>query len=137
MRIILSLLFGLFFGTILIASQAFHWYRIQEMFHFDSFHMFGLLGSAIATGALGVWILKKKKVLSLNGNPIEPKKKSVKPVGNTVGGLLFGIGWGITGACTAPIFILVGWNWQIGLVCIAGALLGTIIFAATKNRLPR
>lgn len=137
MKILISILFGMYFGTVLIASQAFHWYRIQEMFHFDSFHMYGLLGSAIATGALSVWILKKKKILSLNGNPVKTKQKELKPVGNSIGGLLFGIGWGITGACTAPIFILVGWNWQIGLVCIAGALIGTITFAALKNKLPK
>lgn len=137
MKILISILFGMYFGTVLIASQAFHWYRIQEMFHFDSFHMYGLLGSAIATGALSVWILKKKKILSLNGNPVKMKQKELKPVGNSIGGLLFGIGWGITGACTAPIFILVGWNWQIGLVCIAGALIGTITFAALKNKLPK
>ncbi len=128
---------GIFFGTVLIASQAYHWYRIQEMFHFASFHMFGLLGSAIITGAVAVWFLKKRKALSIQQKPIELKPKKLRPIGNSFGGALFGIGWGITGACTAPVFILVGWRWQIGLVCVLGTLLGTILYAAVSSKLPK
>lgn len=136
MKALLYLILGIFFGTILIASQAFHWNRINEMFHFESFHMFGLLGSAIATGALGVWIIKRFKLPSISGKPLAPKRKPLQPVGNSVGGLFFGLGWGITGACTAPLFIVAGLNWQIGLVCLGGALLGTRIFGLLKNKLP-
>lgn len=137
MKILLSIALGAIFGTVLIASQAFHWYRIQEMFHFQSFHMYGVLGSAIATGALSVWILKKRKVLSIHGKSIQPVKKKILPFGNVLGGTLFGIGWGITGACTAPVFILVGWKWEIGIACILGVLAGTLLFAAIKSKLPK
>lgn len=137
MKIVLTIALGVFFGTVLIASQAFNWYRIQEMFHFQSFHMFGLLGSAIATGALSVWILKKRKTVSIHGKPIQPTKKKIRPVGNVVGGTLFGIGWGITGACTAPVFILVGWKWEIGVACLLGVLVGTVFYAAIKSKIPK
>ncbi len=137
MRAIIYTLIGIYFGAVLIASQAFHWNRINEMFHFESFHMYGLLGSAIATGALGIWAIKKFKIKSLDGIELEPKKKPLQPVGNSVGGLLFGLGWGITGACTAPLFIVAGFNWQIGLVSILGALIGVLIFGLLKNKLPR
>lgn len=137
MKALIYIVIGIYFGTVLIASQAFHWNRINEMFHFQSFHMYGLLGSAIATGALGVWIIKRFKVKSVQGKILEPKKKPLQPVGNSVGGLFFGLGWGVTGACTAPLFIVAGLNWQIGLICFAGALVGTLIFGLVKNKLPR
>lgn len=137
MKAAFTISLGAIFGSLLITSQAFHWYRIQEMFHFESFHMFGLLGSAILTGALSVFFLKKYRVKSVSGAEIKPKRKAVRPVGNIVGGLFFGVGWAITGACTAPIFILSGWNWQIGLWAIAGALLGTLIYAVLIKILPK
>ena len=137
MKTIIAISAGAAFGAVLIASQAFHWYRIQEMFYFESFHMYGLLGSAIATGMLSIWLLKKFGVQTIQGERIQPKKKEVRPVGNSLGGLFFGLGWGITGACTAPIFILVGWNWIIGAICVLGALTGTLIFGAIQKRLPK
>ncbi|MCR9173081.1 MAG: YeeE/YedE family protein [bacterium] len=137
MKAAIYLLLGIGFGTVLIASQAFHWNRINEMFHFESFHMYGLLGSAIATGALGVWVIKKFQLKSIRGNDAAPIKKPVQPTGNVVGGLFFGLGWGVTGACTAPLFIVAGLHWQIGLVSIAGALIGTLIFGVIKNKLPK
>jgi len=73
----------------------------------------------------------------VNGEEIRTNKKNIRPGGNSIGGLLFGLGWGITGACTAPVFILVGWKWQIGLISILGVLLGTLIFGALKNKLPK
>lgn len=137
MKTLVYIILGAYFGTILISSQAFHWNRIHEMFHFESFHMFGLLGSAIATGALGIWIIKRFKLKSISGIPISPKRKRFEPAGNIVGGTLFGLGWGVTGACTAPLFILAGFQWQIGVICLIGALLGTLIFGLVKNKLPK
>jgi len=137
MKSILTISLGMLFAAVLISSQAFHWYRIQEMFHFDSFHMYGLLGSAILTGVISVWCIKKWKISNVNGEEIRTNKKNIRPVGNSIGGLLFGLGWGITGACSAPVFILVGWKWQIGLISILGVLLGTLIFGALKNKLPK
>ncbi len=137
MKTLISLLLGALFGFVLIATGVFHWYRIQEMFHFDSFHMFGVLGSAIATAALGVWLLKKAGIRSVSGKEIKPVAKERKPFGNVIGGLFFGIGWAITGACTAPVFVLVGLDWKIGVITIVGVLTGTILYASIKSKLPQ
>ena len=137
MRILITVVLGFVFGSVLIATEVFHWYRIQEMFHFDSFHMYGVLGSAIGTAAVSVWLIKRFKVKSISGNTIEIKPKKVQPVGNVVGGLLFGIGWGLSGACTAPVLILAGLKWEIGVVLLLGVLLGTILFAGVKSKLPK
>lgn len=136
MKTLLAISLGFVFGSVLIFSEAFHWYRIQEMFHFESFHMYGLLGSAIVTGTFSMYLFKRFRVKSVSGNKLIIKKKSRKPVGNIVGGVLFGVGWGLTGACTAPLLILVGLNWQIGAIGLFGALLGTLIFASLKSKLP-
>jgi len=137
MKILINILLGAVFGYVLIASEAFHWYRIQEMFHFQSFHMFGLLGSAIATAAVGVWSLKFWKIKGLSGKPIETVRKEVRPFGNVFGGLIFGIGWALAGACTAPLFILIGLRWEIGLATALGGLAGAVLYAQLKSFLPR
>lgn len=137
MRVLFSIILGAGFGTILIFSEAFHWSRIQQMFHFESFHMYGLLISAIATGSISVLIIKQHRIKSLRGNNIELKRKGLQLKGNIIGGLIFGVGWAVTGACTAPIFILIGFKWILGLIVLAGALLGVIIYAFTQKHLPK
>jgi uncharacterized membrane protein YedE/YeeE len=136
MKIILTIVLGFLFGNILIAAQAFSWYRIQEMFHFDSFHMYGLLFSAIGTGALSLFILKKFKVRSIQGNELDVKPKPTQFSANIIGGLIFGLGWSISGACSAPLYILVGMHWGIGLVLLSGALVGTFLYGIFKPKLP-
>lgn len=136
MKIILTIVLGFLFGNILIAAQAFSWYRIQEMFHFDSFHMYGLLFSAIGTGALSLFILKKFKVRSIQGNELDVKPKPTQISANIIGGLIFGLGWSISGACSAPLYILVGMHWGIGLVLLLGALVGTFLYGIFKPKLP-
>jgi uncharacterized membrane protein YedE/YeeE len=136
MKIVLTLLLGFLFGNVLIASQAFSWFRIQEMFHFDSFHMYGLLFSAIGTGALSLFILKKFKVRSIKGNELEIKPKPAQISANIIGGLIFGLGWSISGACSAPLYILIGMHWHIGLILLAGALVGTLLYGIFKSKLP-
>ncbi|MDX2361812.1 MAG: YeeE/YedE thiosulfate transporter family protein [Crocinitomicaceae bacterium] len=137
MKIILTIALGIVFGSILISSEVFHWYRIQEMFHFDSFHMYGVLGSAIATATVSLLLIKRFKVKSISGKQIDPQPKEKQPIGNIAGGLIFGMGWGLTGACTGPILILVGLKWEIGVILLIGALLGTLLFATVKSKLPR
>ena len=137
MRIAVTVILGFVFGSVLISTEVFHWYRIQEMFHFDSFHMYGVLGSAIGTAALSIWLIKRFKVKSLSGKVIRIEQKKAQPFGNVVGGLLFGIGWGLTGACTAPVLILAGLKWEIGVVLLLGVLLGTLLFASVKSKLPK
>lgn len=134
MKNLIYLIGGFLFGLILIYSEAFHWLRIQEMFYFKSFHMFGLLFSAIGTAALGLFLLKKMKVKTISGNSIELKKKPFELVPNLVGGLVFGAGWAITGACTAPLFLLLGFSWKAGVFGVIGALIGTFVFALLKSK---
>lgn len=135
-KTLITISLGALFGTVLIFADAFNWYRIQEMFHFDSFHMYGLIGSAIAVGGTLTLILKKFGIVSIEKNPISTKKKEIKPAGNTIGGLLFGAGWALTGACTAPIFILVGYKWEIGLLAFGGAIAGTLLYGILNRKLP-
>lgn len=137
MKFILTVVLGFVFGAILIKAEAFHWYRIQEMFHFDSFHMYGLLGSAILTGALSILAIRKINLKSIDGKEIKLTQKRMNKTGNIIGGLLFGVGWGLTGACTAPLILLSGWKWEIGLIGVFGAFLGTILFACIKSKLPK
>lgn len=133
---IITILLGAFFGTVLILGDVFSWFRIQEMFHFKSFHMYGTLGSAIFVGIVSVRLLRWKKIRSVNGQPIVPKEKTIRPFGNVVGGFLFGAGWALTGACTAPIYILIGVQWQIGLIALLGAVLGTYLYSLLIQKLP-
>jgi uncharacterized membrane protein YedE/YeeE len=137
LNFIITLILGFLFGTVLIASEAFSWYRIQEMFYFKSFHMFGVLFSAIGTAAVFVFIIKKKSLKSVYGEVIqlEPKKTNWKR--SVFGGLIFGAGWTITGACTAPIYILVGFKWQIGIAVLLGAVIGTFIYSLVATKIEK
>lgn len=136
MKVIITILLGIYFGVVLTASQAISWYHIQEMFYFKSFHMYGLLGSAIATGALSLIIIKRFKLKSVNKNPIVLKDKPFTWKANLIGGLIFGLGWGLTGACSAPLFILIGISWKLGLILFLGALLGTYVYALLIDKIP-
>ncbi len=136
MKTIITIVLGAIFGIVLTEAQAISWYRIQEMFYFKSFHMYGLLGSAIATGALSLFLLKKFKVKSIYKNPIVVKDKPLTWKANLFGGIVFGLGWGLTGACSAPLYILVGLSWKLGLILFVGALFGTYVYAILKDKLP-
>ncbi|MFN5149838.1 MAG: DUF6691 family protein [Flavobacteriia bacterium] len=136
-KLLITLILGFVFGSVLIASQAFTWHRIQEMFHFQSFHMFGFLFSAIVTAAISLWFIKMRKKRSVFGNELEITPKKLEWKANLFGGLIFGLGWSISGACSAPVFILAGFQWPIGVVLLLGAFVGTIIFALLESKLPR
>lgn len=126
---------GIFFGILLIKAEVVSWYRIQEMFQFQSFHMYGVIGSAVGVGALSVWILKRFKVNAISGEPIQlPERKFHK--GIIFGGLLFGFGWALTGACPGPLFALIGNGTYVFIVSLASAVIGTWFYGAIKNRLP-
>lgn len=131
------LLAGVVFGIILIKAEAASWYRIQEMFHFQSFHMFGILFSAIATGFLSIQLLKRLgSRKSLDGQTIEIPAKPPGHKSYIIGGLIFGLGWGIIGLCPGPIFALAGTGSFGALVVLAGALHGTWLYGALKQHLP-
>lgn len=130
------ILAGILFGIILVKSEAVSWYRIQEMFRFQSFHMYGIIGVAVVTGIVSVALLKKLKLRNSEGKviAIEPKEKSITRY--LVGGTLFGIGWAFTGACPGPMFINLGYGFGVMAVVILSAMLGTFCYGALKNRLP-
>jgi len=135
LKFLITLSLGFLFGCVLIGSQAFSWYRIQEMFHFQSFHMFGLLFSAIGTSALFIFLFKRNKHKSIYGNVIVPEPKKLQWKANLFGGLIFGLGWSISGACSAPAYILVGLHWQSGLFILTGAFVGTVIYALVDSKI--
>ena len=137
MRFLPYLLAGIAFGFVMIKSEAASWYRIMEMFHFQAFHMFGIMASAIATGLLGVVLLKRfDRLETLSGAPIQVPVKAPGRINYAMGGLIFGLGWGIIGLCPGPIFALVGMGSIGALAALAGALLGTWLYGLIKNRLP-
>lgn len=128
-------LLGILFGIILIKAEVVSWWRIQEMFRLQNFHMFGVIGSAIATGMLSIFLIKKFNVKTIDGDPIviEPKKFQK---GNIYGGLLFGFGWAMTGACPGPLFALVGNGAFVVIVTLISAILGTKVYGMVRNRIP-
>ena len=136
MKFLKYILVGFIFGIVLTKSEAVSWYRIYEMFQFQSFHMYGIIGVAVITGIIGVQIIKRFKVKDLNGNTIIIADKEPGSVRYWVGGLLFGLGWALVGACPGPIFILLGAGILPVLFILIGALLGTFIYGILKNKLP-
>ncbi len=136
MKVLKFLLVGIFFGIVLVKSEAVSWYRIFEMFKFQSFHMYGIIGSAVLLGALGVWAFKKFNIKSIEGNAIHlpPKERSFPRY--ILGGIIFGLGWGLAGACPGPMYILLGTGTLSMLIVIAAAVLGTFVYGLLRNQLP-
>jgi len=129
------LIMGAVFGIVLIKSEVISWYRIQEMFRLQSFHMFGVIGSAVAVGALSVFLIKKLKIKSINGEAIILPEKSFNK-GQIYGGLLFGFGWAMTGACPGPLFAQLGYGATTIVVTIAMAIIGTWVYGKFREQLP-
>jgi hypothetical protein len=137
MRYLPYLLAGLAFGFVMIKSEAASWYRIMEMFHFQSFHMFGIMASAVATGLTCVLLLKRfGHVLTLDGESIVIPSKAPGHINYIAGGFIFGLGWGVIGLCPGPIFSLVGMGSVGALAAFAGACHGTWLYGCVKKRLP-
>ena len=136
MKFLKFLLVGIFFGIVLVKSEAVSWYRIYEMFRFQSFHMYGIIGSAVSLGVLFIWLFKKFKIRSIEGQEIvlAPKDKGV--VRYIIGGSIFGLGWALAGACPGPMYILVGTGIFSMLIVIAAALLGTFAYGLLQKKLP-
>lgn len=130
------LLVGFIFGIVLTKSEAVSWYRIYEMFHFQSFHMFGIIGVAVVTGAVGIQFIKYFRLKDYAGNPITILEKEPGSARYWVGGILFGLGWALVGACPGPIFILLGAGIFPVVLILIGALLGTFLYGILKNKLP-
>jgi uncharacterized protein len=126
---------GAVFGILLVKSEVVSWFRIQEMFRFQSFHMYGVIGSAVAVGMFSVWLIKRFDIKTLDGEKVVfPQKKFNK--GQVYGGLLFGLGWALAGNCPGPIYALIGAGaWPIFIVFL-GALLGTWVYGLIREKLP-
>jgi len=128
---------GVFFGIVATRSQIISWYRIQEMFHFDSFYMYGILGSAVMVSAAFVLVIRRLSMRGLHGDQIEiPPKEMGSGTRYAVGGTLFGLGWGLVGSCPGPIFALIGNGVFTIFVVLASAMAGTWAYALLRPRLP-
>ncbi|MFV5685922.1 DUF6691 family protein [Flavobacterium sp. GB2R13] len=136
MNVLKYLLVGFVFGIVLTKSEAVSWYRIYEMFQFQSFHMYGIIAVAILTGVIGIQIIKRNKLKDVKGQPIEIQDKEKGSSRYLIGGLFFGLGWALVGSCPGPIFILIGAGFWSVLLVLFGALLGTFIYGVLKDKLP-
>ena len=127
---------GILLGIVLYKSEAASWFRIYEMFHFQSFHMFGIIGSAVILGAIGVQIIKRKNIKAVGNQEMSLKPKAEGFARYLFGGTLFGLGWALAGACPGPMFILAGAGYGSIVIVIAASLLGTFAYGLVKNQLP-
>lgn len=127
---------GILFGIVMAKAEIISWFRIFEMFQFDAFHMYGIIGSAVGLGVLGTFIIKKSKLKSLDGEELEfvPKKMSVPRY--LIGGIFFGLGWALVGACPGPMFVLIGAGYFPIVIVLIGALFGTFSYGLLRDRLP-
>jgi len=136
MKHIKFLLVGIFFGIIMYKAQTVSWYRIYEMFRFESFHMYGIIGSAVTLGVIVVQLIKLSNMKSIEGREIDiaPKDKGVARY--LIGGTIFGVGWALAGACPGPMYVLLGAGaMSMGIVIIA-AMFGTFVYGLIKDKLP-
>jgi hypothetical protein len=135
MLYLIVLLLGTFFGMILTNGEVTSWLRIQEMFRFDSFHMYGVIGSAIAVGALMMLLLRKLGVRSMQGEPIVIETKALGK-GTAIGGTIFGVGWALTGACPGPLYALAGCGYPAFLIALLCAIGGALMYGLIRDKLP-
>lgn len=129
------LLVGVFFGVIFVKAEIVSWFRIQEMFRFHSFHMYGVIGTAVIVGVISVFIIKRFKIKTLSGEEIKIEPKTFNK-GQIYGGLLFGFGWALTGACPGPLFAQIGSGFTVVIVTFLSAVLGTWMYGYLKDKLP-
>ncbi|WP_041250270.1 DUF6691 family protein [Christiangramia forsetii] len=136
MKYITYILIGFFFGIIMYKSEAASWFRIYEMFEFGSFHMYGIIGSALILGILGVQFIKRNNIKAMGGGEMQLKPKNKSVPRYLIGGIIFGLGWALAGACPGPMYVLAGSGYISILIVIAAALLGTFMYGLLRNRLP-
>lgn len=136
MKYIKYLILGIVFGIVLTKAELISWFRIYEMFRFQAFHMYGVIGSAVVVGIFITRYVKAKKMKSLSGDPIEIAPKQFSYPRYLIGGTIFGLGWALTGACPGPLFVQVGNGFLVMIVAIASGLLGTYVYGLIRNKLP-
>lgn len=130
------ILTGILFGIVMSKSEAISWYRIQEMFRFQSFHMYGIIGTAVVLGVIMVYVIKRFNLKDYQGNPITFTPKEKKVWRYLLGGIVFGLGWALVGSCPGPLFVNLGHGYWPILLAIFGALGGTYLYGVVKDRLP-
>lgn len=126
---------GIVFGIVFVKAEIVSWFRIQEMFRLDSFHMYGVIGSAVAVGLLSVWLIRKLDIRTLSGEHVSIADK-VFDQGQIYGGVVFGIGWAITGACPGPLFAQIGAGYGAVAVTLLSAIAGTWVYGLIRAKLP-
>lgn len=136
MKNISFLAVGVFFGIVMTKSEAISWFRIYEMFRFESFHMYGIIGTAVVVGAIGIAIMKRSKMKTLRDTFVSYTPMNLRVPRHLLAGSIFGLGWAITGCCPGPMYVLFGHGyWIIGLVML-GAMLGTFTYGMIRSKLP-
>lgn len=136
MKFIKFLALGIVFGIVMTKSEAVSWFRIQEMFRFQAFHMYGIIGTAVTLGVTGVALIKKFSIRDFHGNPIvfNPKDKSVARY--LIGGSIFGLGWALSGACPGPMVVNIGYGYWAMAIVFFFAIVGTYFYGLIKDKLP-
>ena len=127
---------GILFGVVLTKSEVISWYRIYEMFHFDAFHMYGVIGSAVVLGIIGTAAIKGWKIKSVDGYEIQFVPKNLSVIRYLLGGTIFGLGWAMTGACPGPIYALIGYGYSVMVVVLLSAVAGTWAYGLVRQWLP-
>ncbi|MFT7587873.1 MAG: putative membrane protein YedE/YeeE [Limisphaerales bacterium] len=136
MKYLNFVLTGIFFGIIMAKSEVISWFRIYEMFHFESFHMYGVIGSAVAVGIIGNILIKKLHIKTIEGTEVDFCVKEKTYPRYILGGSIFGLGWALIGACPGPMFVLLGFGYYSISIVILGALIGTFLYGILRNKLP-
>lgn len=136
MKSSLYLILGVVFGITMYKAETASWFKIYEMFQFQSFHMYGFIGSALVIGVIGVQLIKKNNLKNVEGMPIVFENKTKSITRYLIGGVFFGLGWALIGACPGPLFVLLGAGLYPILIVIISALIGTYIYGVLKNKLP-
>ena len=126
---------GILFGILLVKSEVISWFRIQEMFRLQSFHMYGVIGSAVVTGIISVWLIKHYNIKTISGEKIVLSEKKFSK-GQIYGGLLFGFGWALTGACPGPLFAQIGSGFSVIIITLLSAIGGTWVYGSLRLKLP-
>jgi uncharacterized membrane protein YedE/YeeE len=126
---------GIFFGIILVKSEVVSWFRIQEMFRLQAFHMYGVIGSAITVALISILLIRYFRLRTINKEPILIQEKKFQ-WGNVYGGLTFGFGWALTGACPGPLFAQIGSGFVVTVVTLLSAVAGTWVYGLLRNKLP-
>ncbi|RED97417.1 DUF6691 family protein [Marinoscillum furvescens] len=131
------LIAGILFGIILTKSEVISWFRIYEMFRFESFHMYGVIGSAVGLGIVAVQIIKRLQIKDFSGKPIVIPDKQMRFWPSLLGGTIFGLGWALTGACPGPIYTIIGNGFLVFIVVLASAVIGTLTYGLVMDKLPQ